>query len=77
MQLQNGRQRLELLIYVASAGTEQTTLDNSAAYIANWLDATSEHNDFIIKAALQTKEAVNYLIETYLIHKITGHRYST
>jgi len=43
------------------AGIEQVTIDNSAAYIQNWLRVLSNDSKFIVSAASQAQKAVDYI----------------
>jgi antirestriction protein ArdC len=51
-------------ILCAHAGIEQTTLDNSAAYIAHWLKALGEDKRLIFKAATAAQKAVDRILGT-------------
>jgi antirestriction protein ArdC len=45
-------------------GTPMETLQNSAAYIKNWLVVLKDDKRFVIKAASQAQRAVDYILQT-------------
>ena len=45
----------------AEAGIEQQTLDNTAAYIANWLSVLKNDNKLIIQASAQAQKATDFI----------------
>lgn len=44
-------------------GIENSTIDNSAAYIQSWLKVLKSDNKFILQAASYAQRAVNYILE--------------
>lgn len=46
----------------AFCGIDSITLENSAAYISNWLSALRKDNKLLLKSASYAQKAVNYLI---------------
>ena len=44
-------------------GIENTTIDNSAAYIQSWLKKLKSDNKFIIQASSYAQRAVDYIFE--------------
>jgi len=46
-----------------STGIENTTIDNSAAYIGNWLKKLKSDSKFIVMAASYAQKAVDYILE--------------
>lgn len=48
----------------AETGIEQITLENSTAYIKNWLGALKSDEKYIIFAAAQAQKAVDYILST-------------
>ncbi len=43
-------------------GTEQRTLENSAAYIAGWLKVLKSDRTCLVRAAAQAKKASDYIL---------------
>ena len=48
----------------AVTGINQSTINNSAAYIDNWLSALKNDKTLIIKAASQAQKAADYILDT-------------
>lgn len=48
----------------AAAGIENATIENSAAYLSNWLAALRKDNKLIFKAASAAQKAVDFLLQT-------------
>lgn len=48
-------------------GIENTTIDNSAAYIQSWLNKLKNDNKFVMMAASYAQKAVDYILENQKI----------
>lgn len=46
----------------ATAGIENKTIDNSAAYIASWLKRLEDDNKLVVHAAAQAQRAADYIL---------------
>jgi antirestriction protein ArdC len=46
----------------AEAGIVETTLENSAAYIAGWLRKLRNDNKFVVQAAAQAQKAADFIL---------------
>ena len=46
------------------AGIENATIDNSAAYIKDWLDKISEDRKLVIQAAAAAQKASDFILDT-------------
>jgi len=44
-------------------GIENSTIDNSAAYIQGWLKKLKSDNKFVIQAASYAQRSVDYILE--------------
>ena len=44
-------------------GIENSTIDNSAAYIQGWLRKLKSDNKFVIRSASYAQRAVDYILE--------------
>lgn len=49
----------------AQAGIEQTTLENSAAYIANWLQVLKASPKMVVIAAAQAQKATDFILDRH------------
>ena len=46
----------------AFCGIDNVTINNSASYLNNWINAIRKDNKLILKAASQAQKAVDYLM---------------
>lgn len=54
----------------AMCGIENTTIDNSAAYIKGWLSELKNDNKFFIQAASYAQHEVVYIFENQIEHVV-------